>query len=294
MTGSATLAEVRALEDDLRASGEFSPWWARRRPSTSPPRQLAVAPDLITAATERDAAAAAAAARADAAADGLTPAEQEQAAAAAEAALRAERDELVTGELTRLTAAGEQSLDNPAFVDFLLFGPDGEIRPAMGDNLDDGHAPHRRAPPATPRSTTRPVASTWSTTSSPATRAPGAQVLASGPPVPLAEINDYLRGGMATLGALAVGVMALLLLFSSGSGGGCLPVVVAVGRGRLRRRRPGGASAHPGHDLRASRSCSGSASTSPSRCTTATRRSAPRAAPSRRRPTRPCGTWARR
>jgi hypothetical protein len=231
MTSSDALAEVRALEDDLRASGEFP---AVVGPATAldfAAGQLAVAPDLITAATERDAAAAASAARSDAAADGLTPAEQEQAAAAAEAALRAERDELVTGELSRLTAAGEQSLDNPAFVDFLLFGPDGEIRPAMGDNfLDDGHAlivvrlpgnasiddQARGADVVDDIVARHPV--------------PGAQVLASGPPVLLAEINDYLRGGMATLGALAVGVMALLLLLVFRVRWRLLPlVVVAVG-----------------------------------------------------------------
>ena len=109
---------------------------------------------------------------------------------------------------------------------------------------------------------------------------PGAQVLASGPPVLLAEINDYLRGGMATLGALAVGVMALLLLLVfrvrwrllpwwSWPSASWAPSAPSAWRG----------SRSPWSRSRACRSCSGSASTSPSRCTTATRRSAPRAAP---------------
>jgi predicted RND superfamily exporter protein len=59
---------------------------------------------------------------------------------------------------------------------------------------------------------------------------PGVEVLTSGPPVLLAEINDYLRGGMAKLGAIAVGVMALLWCWSSGpAGGSCALAVVGVG-----------------------------------------------------------------
>jgi hypothetical protein len=61
--------------------------------------QLAVAPDLIAAATERDARAAADEARSAAAAEGRSAVEQDAAAATAEASLRAERQELLATEI---------------------------------------------------------------------------------------------------------------------------------------------------------------------------------------------------
>jgi uncharacterized protein len=229
MSTGAAQDEIRALEDDLRASGEFA---AVVGPATAldfAAGQLAIAPDLIAAATERDAGAAADAARADAAADGRSEAEQDQAAAAAEAALRAERDEFVAVEASRLGAAGERSLDNPAFVEFLVFGPDGEIRPAMGDNyLDDGHALLLVRMPG--NATIEDLARGSDVVDDIVGRhdVPGAEVLASGPSVLLAEINDYLQGGMASLGAIAVGVMALLLVLVFRARWRLLPLVVVV------------------------------------------------------------------
>ena len=91
MAGGDALDEIRALEDDLRASGEFP---AVVGPATAldfAAAQLTVAPDLIAAAAERDATAAADAARSEVGSEGATPAEQDQAAAAAEDAVRAEQ-----------------------------------------------------------------------------------------------------------------------------------------------------------------------------------------------------------
>ena len=231
MTTGDALDELRALEDDLRATGEFA---AVVGPATAldfATAQLAVAPDLIAAATEREVAAAAAAAEDRAAADGLPPAAQQQAATEAAAALQAERDEFVAGELSRLTAAGEQSLDNPAFVDFLVFGSDGEIRPAMGDNfLDEGHALVVVRLPGNASIEEQARGSDLVHDIVARHDVHGTEVTASGTPVLLAEINDYLRGGMATLGALAVGVMALLLVLVFRARWRLLPLlVVAVG-----------------------------------------------------------------
>ncbi len=41
---------------------------------------------------------------------------------------------------------------------------------------------------------------------------PNATVTTTGAPVLLNDINDYLRGGMVTLGGLALAVMALILI----------------------------------------------------------------------------------
>jgi hypothetical protein len=227
-TGAA-LEEIRALEEDLRASGEFP---AIVGPATAldfADAQLAVAPDMIAAATERDAEAAAAAARSGAAAEGRSTAQQEEAAASAEAALRAERQAAVGVELTRLGAAGEQALDNPAFVEFLVFGPDGEIRPAMRDTfLDEGHALLLVRLPGNASIDDQARGADVVDEIVARHDIPGAEVLASGPPVLLAEINDYLRGGMALLGAIAVGVMALLLLLVFRTRWPLLSLVVVV------------------------------------------------------------------
>jgi hydrophobe/amphiphile efflux-3 (HAE3) family protein len=229
LTRGDALAEVGALEDDLRSTGEFP---AVVGPATAldfASAQLSIAPDLIAAATERDAAAAADAARERAAADGRSTAEQDRAAAAAAASLRAESGDLVAAETARLDAAGEPSLDNPAFAEFLIFGPDGEIRPAMRDNfLDEDHALLLVRLPGNTAIDDQARLADLVDDAVARHPVPGAEVLASGPPVLLAEINDYLRGGMATLGAVAVGVMALLLILVFRARWRLLPLVVVL------------------------------------------------------------------
>jgi hypothetical protein len=229
MATGAPLDEITAFEEDLRATGEFP---AVVGPATAldfAAGQLAVAPDMIAAATERDAAAAADQARSTSAAGGRPAAEQAAAAASAGAAVRADREELLAAEMGRLAAAGEQSLDNPAFAEFLMFGPDGEIRPAMGDNfLDEDHALLLVRLPG--NASIDDQARAAELVDDVVARHPieGVEVLASGPPELLAEINDYLRGGMALLGAIAVGVMALLLVVVFRARWRLLPLVVVV------------------------------------------------------------------
>ena len=231
MSTAPALDEITALEEDLRATGEFASVVGPATALDFAASQLAVAPDLITAATERDARAAADEARAAAAAEGRSPPEQDAAATTAEASLRAERAELVATEMTRLTAAGEQSLDNPAFTEFLIFGPDGGIRPAMSDNfLDDGHGLVLvRLPGNAPiEDQSRLVDLVDEVVAR--HPIPGTEALPTGPPVLLAEINDYLQGGMAALAAIAVGVMVLVLLLVFRARWRLLPLgVVLVG-----------------------------------------------------------------
>lgn len=213
MANGQAREELAELEDELRATGDFA---AVVGPATGldfAVGQLSVAPDMIAAANARDAEAAADAARRDVAAAGGSPAEQQEAADHAAAVLNAERQALFETEMGRLGTAGEQSLSNPAYVDFLLFAPDGAIRPALRDVFpDEGHglllvrltgnaSIEEQADGA---SVVKDIVADH--------RIQGVDLLASGPPVLLAEINDYLQGGMATLGAIAVAVMVLVLL----------------------------------------------------------------------------------
>ncbi len=213
MASSGALDDVRAMEEALRDTGEFVSVIGPATALDFAAAQLAVAPDMILAATERDAEAAAEQAREAAADEGLPPAEQEAAAAAAADEARAEGTASAEEQLARLTAAGEPSLDNPGFVEFLIFQEDGDIRPALRDSfLDENHAlVLARLPGNAPiaEQSQGVDAADEVVAEHPVT---GMEVLASGPPVLLAEINDYLQGGMATLGAFAGGVMVVLLL----------------------------------------------------------------------------------
>ena len=138
--------------------------------------------------------------------------------------------------LARLGAAGEAQIGNPTYNDLLIFGND-------GFTLVDGEPV---APPPeelkirkslegtfpNPATTTTPVNGTavggvvltGNATLDEQTIATkdvleiledasfeGFDLIVTGSPVYLADINDYLQGGMLTLGAAALGVMALVL-----------------------------------------------------------------------------------
>ena len=131
--------------------------------------------------------------------------------------------------LARLSAIDEQDLANPEWVDFLIFDNTGFTE------TDDGVA-------APPREDLSVRASLQSSFPDPQTAVGGVlikgnasleeqsaatdaalavmegidfdgfEVITTGSPVYLAEINDYLQGGMLTLGAAALLLMAVILL----------------------------------------------------------------------------------
>jgi hydrophobe/amphiphile efflux-3 (HAE3) family protein len=109
------------------------------------------------------------------------------------------------------------SLDNPEWVEFLLFGNDGEIRKSLRSFFPDPeHALmitrlEGNADIETEGAAAVAVKEAWAkqTTDGMLDRA---EVTVTGAPVLLKDINDYLRGGLLQLGALAVVIMALLLL----------------------------------------------------------------------------------
>jgi len=140
-----------------------------------------------------------------------------------------EADLAVTAE--RLLAAGEQDLSNQAWREFIIFGNDGEIRPAQStfmpaDNLvlmitrlegnqsieSEGEMADLVVETAAGMSL------------------PGGMVTSVGAPSLLKDINDYLRGGIFSLGAVAFGMMVLILVFLFDVRWRLLPLlVVAVG-----------------------------------------------------------------
>jgi hydrophobe/amphiphile efflux-3 (HAE3) family protein len=122
---------------------------------------------------------------------------------------------------TPLVTSGRVSLANPtaalsdpAVVQYLLRDATGQIRPALKDSFpNNGHGLFVVAPKGNTDIATLGAASDTVKRITAANPLVGFQSLATGPPVLLKDINDYLQGGMATLGGLAVLVMTVILSF---------------------------------------------------------------------------------
>ncbi len=134
----------------------------------------------------------------------------------------AARTEDALTTLQRADAAGEPRLDNPAWVEFLLFDNQGTIRAAlrpffptpvgvepiaenatraqMVTRLDGNQALSEQSDAATA------VEEAFAQTDF-----PPAAMLTTGAPVLLKDINDYLQGGMLVLGAVAIVIMIVVL-----------------------------------------------------------------------------------
>ena len=128
---------------------------------------------------------------------------------------KAARTEDAAKTLERISAipVAERTLDNPEYVEFLLHDNQGNIRkPLLANFPDERHAqivtrlPGQRVDRG--RGQGRGVRPG---------RGEAAEVrqrddVTTGAPMLLKNLNDYLTGGMLTLGAIAVAIMALILL----------------------------------------------------------------------------------
>ena len=118
----------------------------------------------------------------------------------------------------RLLAVGEPALDNPEYARFLLYGTEdpeggGEIRPALLPFFpDDTHALAITRLSGNLSIEDEGIASDEVKAISEDLVFDNATVTTTGAPVLLKDINDYLRGGMLTLGAIALAVMAVILI----------------------------------------------------------------------------------
>jgi len=136
-----------------------------------------------------------------------------------EAAVRTE-EALIT--LQRAEAAGEPSLDNPAWVEFLLFDNKGEIRTSLRPFFPTPPGVEPTAENANhAQMVTRLEGNQALTEQSEAgvaveeafaeTDFSPATTLTTGAPILLKDVNDYLQGGMLVLGAIAVVIMIVVL-----------------------------------------------------------------------------------
>jgi uncharacterized protein len=117
--------------------------------------------------------------------------------------------------LQRLNAVpqAQRTLDNPAWVDFLLHNNQGEIRKALGTFIiDDTHAQMVTRLVGNASITTEGAASDKVIAAGQHLKFENASDITTGAPVLLTDINNYLTGGMLTLGAIAVAIMIVILL----------------------------------------------------------------------------------
>lgn len=117
--------------------------------------------------------------------------------------------------LQRLNAVppDQRTLDNPAWVDFLLHNNQGEIRKALRTFIvDDRHAQMVTRLVGNASITDEGAASDYVVANAKNLKFANASVITTGAPVLLKDINDYLTGGMLTLGAIAVAIMIVILL----------------------------------------------------------------------------------
>ena len=206
------MAELDTLERELSRTGLYhatvSPLLVARYFRGSIP----LAAQLSGGAIERESARLAEDARAEAAAAGATPAEQDEAAQQAAEATAAAINERNATDAVRLSQAGEAELTNPAFVDFVLFEENGEIRRELRGVIMnpqtalmivrlDGNLSIDEQSSAAGKVVDLVEERDWE----------NLEVTPSGPAVLLKEINDTMRGSVLVMGALAVGVMTVML-----------------------------------------------------------------------------------
>ncbi|MFL6243962.1 MAG: efflux RND transporter permease subunit [Acidimicrobiia bacterium] len=128
---------------------------------------------------------------------------------------QAARNADATTTLQRLNAVpqAERTLDNPAWVDFLLHNNQGQVRKGLGTFIiDDTHAQMVTRLVGNASITTEGAASDKVIAAGQHLKFENASDITTGAPVLLTDINNYLTGGMLTLGAIAVAIMIVILL----------------------------------------------------------------------------------
>jgi hydrophobe/amphiphile efflux-3 (HAE3) family protein len=205
-------AELERFARDLAATGHYhsviTPLTVVEFASQTIARRMVEEPRRL----ERDIAAAVAAARAEAAAAGESPAAQEATAAAAAQRVRDAFQERFGADAQRFLAVGEQSLDNPRFVEFVLFGADGSLRPELSGIFPD----ERHALMVVRLQGNLSIDEGSEVAAGLVERAPdyrfdGVAPLVSGPPLLIKEINDEMRQAIVVMAVFAVAIMVAVL-----------------------------------------------------------------------------------
>lgn len=123
----------------------------------------------------------------------------------------------------------QQTLDNPEWVKFLLYDNQGEVRTALRPFFpDERHAQMITRLPGNLSIEDEGIASDTVVEVTEQLRFDGVQTTTTGAPILLKDINDYLRGGMLTLGGIAVAAMIVILMLFFDVRWRLLPLVVVL------------------------------------------------------------------
>jgi len=117
--------------------------------------------------------------------------------------------------ITRLGAipADQRTFDNPEWVKFLLYNNEGKVRKALASVFVNDHtAQIVTRLPGNASIETEGKASDLVQREAAKLKFPNATTVTTGAAVLLKDINDYLRGGMLTLGGIAILIMVIILL----------------------------------------------------------------------------------
>lgn len=203
------VAEMRSLEEELRSlDGVLN--------VVSPLTALEFTQTLVTPAVEGDIT------TSPAAQILLRASEREEAAGNTEAAQARSADTLATADRLLSVPEDERTFDNPDWVEFLLVDNQGEIRAALRPFFPFAPGVEPTVANATnAQMVTRVVGNASIEVEGETAEAvvgisdehsfEDFSVLTTGAPVLLKDINDYLRGGMLTLGGIAVVIMLVIL-----------------------------------------------------------------------------------
>ena len=138
-------------------------------------------------------------------------------------------DAAVTLQRTAEVPPEERTLDNSEWVKFLLYDNQGEIRSSLRPVFPDPtHAQMLTRLPGNMSIEDEGVASDTVVDITKDLAFEGATVTTTGAPVLLKGINDYLRGGMLTLGGIAIAVMIVILMLFFNVRWRLLPLAVVI------------------------------------------------------------------
>jgi uncharacterized protein len=160
----------------------------------------------------------------------LTEAQAKATAAGDTASVQARAADLATTSQRLLSIPpDQQTLDNPAYVQFLLYDNQGQVRKALRPFFpDDTHALMITRLNGNMSIKDEGAASDGVIAATKQLTFPGTKVVTTGAPVLLKGINDYLQGGMLTLGGIAVAVMLVILMLFFNVRWRLLPMAVVL------------------------------------------------------------------
>jgi len=208
----ANIKAIQDLESALLATGDLESVVSPLDVLQFAKDQIPVQSQLVAEHLAAEQTKAAEKARAEAAANGGGAEVQEAAAQQAAADVVAQFSQKRAADARRLAEAGEQSLENPRFVDFLLFDENGAIRPELTGVFPDVlHALMVIRPNGNLSLDDQSAVAGDIATRVRAASFEGVTATPSGPSLLIKEINDKMRESLIRMAIFAVAIMVIVL-----------------------------------------------------------------------------------